>query len=160
MCRRVGSPDNWVVMYSGPWNLETRWGRPQKFDPRTRPDPKKQNPNQPRRQPILNFTLKIPETPKTRGGRPRNVDPRTRPDPEKQTPNPTRPRLLLPDYITTWAASSGEAASNIALIGLTDWTKVTWCPREGNFSLWEIRTDTFVALWAKEVQKVTGFLAS
>ena len=87
-------------MYSGPRNPETRGGRPRKFDPRPRPDPEKQTPNQPRRQPILNFTLKIPETPKTRGGRPRNVDPRTRPDPEKQAPNPTRPRLLLPEYIT------------------------------------------------------------
>ena len=90
-----------LVMYSGPRNPETRGGRPRKFDPRTRPDPEKQTPNQPRRQPILNFTLKIPETLITRGGRPRNVDPRTRPDPEKQTPNPTRPRLLLPEYITT-----------------------------------------------------------
>ena len=44
------------------------------------PDP---TPNQPRRQLILNFTLKIPETMKTRGGRPRNVDPQTRPP---QTP--------------------------------------------------------------------------
>ena len=70
-------------------NPETRGGHPRKFDPRTRHDPKKQNPNQRRRHLILNFTLKIPETPKTRGGRPQNVDPRTRPDPKKQTPNPT-----------------------------------------------------------------------
>ena len=71
------------------------------FDPQTWTDPEKQNPNQPQRQPILNFTLKIPETPKTWGGHPRNVDPQTRPEPEKQTQNPTRPRLLLPDYITS-----------------------------------------------------------
>ena len=89
-------------MYLGTQNPEIRGGGCLwKFDPQTRPDPEKQNLNQPRHQPILNFTLKIPETPKTRGGRPRNVDPRTRPDPEKQTPNPTQPRLLLADYITT-----------------------------------------------------------
>jgi len=76
-----------VVMYSGPRNPETRGGRPRNFDPRTRPDPEKQTPNQPRCQPILNFTLKIPETPKTQGGRPRNVDPRTRPDPDFCSPN-------------------------------------------------------------------------
>ena len=87
-----------MVMYSGPRNPETRGGCPRKFDPQTRPDPENQNPNQPRHQPILNFTLK---TLKTRGGCPRNVDPQTRAEPEKQTPNPTRPRLLLPDYITT-----------------------------------------------------------
>ena len=45
-------------MYSGPRNPETWGGRPQKFDPLTRAEPEKQNPNQPQRQPILNFTLK------------------------------------------------------------------------------------------------------
>ena len=63
--------------------------RPQKAEPEPTPtsaDPK--------------FYLKKHETLKTRGGRPRNVDPQTRPEPEKQTLNLTRPRLLLPDYIT------------------------------------------------------------
>ena len=66
-----------LVMYLGPRNPETWGGRPRKFDPWTRPDPENQNPNQPRHQPILNFTLKTPETPKTRGGSPWNVDSQT-----------------------------------------------------------------------------------
>ena len=51
-------------------------------------DPEKQNPNQSRCQPILNFILKILEIPKTRGGHPWNVDSLnsnltwTRPDPD------------------------------------------------------------------------------
>ena len=65
-----------LVMYSGPWKPEPWGGRPRKFDPRTRPDPEKQNPNHPRRQPILNFTLKIPETPR-------------RTSPKCWSPNPT-----------------------------------------------------------------------
>ena len=81
-------------MYSGPRNPETRGGRPRKFDPRPRPDPENQTPNQPRRQLILNFTLKIPETPKTRGGRPRNVDTRNRKAEPKPDPTPTfAPRI-------------------------------------------------------------------
>ena len=84
-------------MYSGTQNPKTWGGRPWKFDPRTRPNPEKQNLNYSQRKLILNFTLKIPETPKTWEGRPRNVDPRTRPDPEKQTPNPTRPQKVEPE---------------------------------------------------------------
>ena len=40
---------------------------------------------------------KIPEPEKTRSQKP-DLDP----DPEMSTPNPPRPRLLLPDYITTY----------------------------------------------------------
>ena len=39
---------------------------------------------------------KIPEPEKTRSQKP-DLDP----DPEMSTPNPLRPRLLLPDYITS-----------------------------------------------------------
>ena len=48
---------------------------------------------------------KIPEPEKTRSQKP-DLDP----DPEMSTPNPPRPRLLLPDYITT----SGSQCSRIA----------------------------------------------
>ena len=74
------------------WNPETQGGHPRMFDPQTWTDPEKQNPNQPQRQPILNFTLKIPEI---RGGRPQNIDTRTRPDPEKQNPNQPQHQLIL-----------------------------------------------------------------
>ena len=80
-----------VVMYSGPRNPETQGGRPRKFDPRTRPDPEKQTPNQPRHQPILNFTLKISRKPE--GDVPEMLIP-------KPELIPTQPRLLHLDYIT------------------------------------------------------------
>ena len=78
-------------MYSGAQNPETWGGRPRKFDPRTQPNPEKQTLNHPWHQPILNFTLKIPETKPWK--------------PEADISkmlilNPTRPRILLPDYIT------------------------------------------------------------
>ena len=63
--------------------------KPEGDDPESlipEPDPEKQNPNQPRRQPILNFTLKIPETPKARGG---DVPEMLIPEPEKKTPTLT-----------------------------------------------------------------------
>ena len=81
-----------VVTYSGPQNPETRGGQPRKFDPWTQPNPEKQNPNQPQRQPILNFTFKKPENP-------RGTSPKcwswTRLKPKKQNPNQPRHQLIL-----------------------------------------------------------------
>ena len=82
-------------MYSGPRNTETRGGRPRKFDPQTRSNPKNQNLNHLRHQPILNFMLKKPKIPKTWGGCPQKFDPQTWPDPEKQNPNQPQHQLIL-----------------------------------------------------------------
>ena len=103
-------------------------GRPRKFDTQSRPDPEKQNPNQPRRQPILNFTLKIPENPKTQGERPR-----TRPDPEKQTPNPTRPRLLLPEYITILKGARWKKIQNYLFFSQKSFWSSTPGAEDNNF---------------------------